>query len=155
MKSYALLLLLAIQPLYAEELYRWVDADGNVQYTQTPPPAGVNAEVQRLKEVPSAAAEGLPQPKEEGKKGDAATEPTNDADKMMAEKTANCQKSMQDLQTLESKGKIVTVQDGKSVTMDETARKQRIDNEKAYIKTYCDGIDAPAPKVEPKKPEKK
>lgn len=155
MKSYALLLLLAIQPLYAEELYRWVDADGNVQYTQTPPPAGVNAEVKNLKEAPTAAASGRPQPKEEEKTEEAATEPANDADKMMAEKVANCQKSMQDLQVLESKSEVVTVENGKTSPMDDKARKQRITNEKAYIKTYCEGVKASAPKAEEKKPEKK
>jgi hypothetical protein len=58
---FALILLLAIQTSYAEELYRWVDADGNVQYTQTPPPAGVNAEVKTLQDAPSAVAEGRPE----------------------------------------------------------------------------------------------
>jgi len=72
---------------------------------------------------------------------------------MMAEKNANCQKAMQDLQVLESKSEIVTLDSadpGKAVPMDETARKQRIATEKAYIKTYCDGVKASAPKEESK-----
>lgn len=148
MKKYALILLLAMPVIYAEELYRWVDADGNVQYTQTPPPAGVNAEVKTLKDAPTAAAEGRAQPKEEGKTEEAAEAPANDTEKMMAEKIANCHKSMQDLQVLESKSEVVSVEDGKTTPMDDKARKQRIANEKAYIKTYCDGVKAPAPKAE-------
>jgi len=151
---YLLALLLCANSLYAEELYRWVDEEGNMQYTQTPPPAGIKAEVKEIKEIPSAAAEGLPQPKPEQKADEgAAPESQDDAEKMMAEKNANCQKAMQDLQVLESKSEIVTLDSadpGKAVPMDETARKQRIATEKAYIKTYCDGVKAAAPKEEPK-----
>lgn len=150
MKKYAFLLLLVMPMLYAEELYRWVDADGNVQYTQTPPPAGINAEVKTLKDAPTAAAEGRPQPKEEEKTEATAEPAANDADKMMAEKIANCHKSMQDLQVLESKSEVVSVENGKTTPMDDKARQQRIANEKAYLKTYCDGVKAPTPKAESK-----
>jgi len=154
MKSwYLLALLLCANSLYAEELYRWVDEEGNMQYTQTPPPAGIKAEVREIKGIPSAAAEGS-QPKPEQKTDESeATESQDDAEKMMAEKNANCQKAMQDLQVLESKSEVVTLDSanpGKAVPMDETARKQRIATEKAYIKTYCDGVKAAAPKEEPK-----
>lgn len=150
---YLLVLLLGTQLLYAEELYRWVDADGNVQYTQTPPPAGVKAEVKDIKGVNSAAAEGRPQPEAETKPEETMDSAgATDAEKMMAEKNANCQKSMQDLSVLESKSDVVitdSANPGKTVPMDETARKQRIATEKAYIQTYCDGVK-PVPKPEPK-----
>jgi Domain of unknown function (DUF4124) len=153
---YLLTLLLCANSLYAEEMYRWVDADGNMQYTQTPPPAGINAEVKEIKGPSSAAAEGRSQAKSEEKTDEtAATEDKDDAEKMMAEKNANCQKSMQDLQVLESKSEVVTLDSdnpSKAVSMDEKTRKQRIATEKAYIKTYCDGVKAAAPKSEVPKP---
>jgi hypothetical protein len=82
-----------------------------------------------------------------------AETPANDADKMMAEKVASCQKSMQNLQLLESGNKIIEA--GKTEPMDDNTRNQRTANEKAYIKTYCDGVEAAPPKTEAKKPEKK
>jgi hypothetical protein len=149
---YLCVLLLATQALSAEELYRWVDEDGNMQYTQTPPPAGVKSEVKDIKDVNSAAAEGLSQPKpEEPSEAGMDSMTENDADKMLAEKTANCQKSMQDLAVLESKSEVVMLDSahpGKAAPIDETARKQRIATEKAYIKTYCDGVKPTAPKPE-------
>ncbi len=34
----ALLLMLAALPCSAQQFYKWTDANGRVQYTQTPPP---------------------------------------------------------------------------------------------------------------------
>jgi len=45
---------LAVAPAGAE-LYKWTDADGNVHYTDTPPPAGAkNSERKKLTDKPSA-----------------------------------------------------------------------------------------------------
>jgi len=37
------LVILAYQPVVYAELYKWVDKDGHVNYTQSPPPAGVKS----------------------------------------------------------------------------------------------------------------
>ena len=43
--------LLAVGNLASARIYKWVDADGTVQYTQTPPPAGITGE--EIKPPPS------------------------------------------------------------------------------------------------------
>lgn len=53
-----LLALAAVMPLQAETIYRWVDADGGVHFSATPPP-GMDAETQDLhynRGDPAAAA---------------------------------------------------------------------------------------------------
>jgi hypothetical protein len=51
-----LVIVLAAMPAGAE-LYKWVDADGNVHYTDTPPPANARkAERKKLTDKPSAAS---------------------------------------------------------------------------------------------------
>ncbi|MBK8286871.1 MAG: trypsin-like peptidase domain-containing protein [Ahniella sp.] len=44
----ALLLLLAASAIGAQTIYKWVDANGRVQYTQTPPPTGTRATTQDM-----------------------------------------------------------------------------------------------------------
>lgn len=58
----ALLLCLAAQPLLAGNIYRWVDAQGQVHYGETPP-SGVQAESRAgAKTPPRAAASPVPPP---------------------------------------------------------------------------------------------
>ena len=49
--SLFLLLIIHTPPIQAE-LYKWVDKDGNVNYTQSPPPAGIRAT--KIKPPPAA-----------------------------------------------------------------------------------------------------
>lgn len=50
----ALLAGLAWQPAHAEPLYKWIDDAGNVNYSSSPPPAGVRAETVQPPPPPSA-----------------------------------------------------------------------------------------------------
>jgi Domain of unknown function (DUF4124) len=63
--SRAFLLLLAglaCQPVHAEPLYKWTDSAGNVNYSSSPPPAGVEAE--KVQPVPQPSAEDIRQAEE-------------------------------------------------------------------------------------------
>lgn len=46
----ALLLMLAALPCSAQQFYKWTDANGRVQYTQTPPPQGVASERKQVEQ---------------------------------------------------------------------------------------------------------
>ncbi|MEW6377377.1 MAG: glutaredoxin domain-containing protein [Thermodesulfobacteriota bacterium] len=35
------------------EIYKWIDKDGNIHFSDTPPPPGVDAEIKRFKEEPT------------------------------------------------------------------------------------------------------
>ena len=41
---FSLVCLLGISPVSQAKMYKWVDADGNTHYTQTPPPDGITKE---------------------------------------------------------------------------------------------------------------
>lgn len=61
------LALLAQAPVHADQLYRWVDADGRVHYTdKPPPPTARNAERKRLGDKPPE--QGLPYAVQEAKR---------------------------------------------------------------------------------------
>ena len=65
LSAYVLPLLLAglaWQPVHAEPLYKWTDSAGNVNYSSSPPPAGVEAE--RVQPVPQPSAEEIRQAEE-------------------------------------------------------------------------------------------
>lgn len=53
---------LAWQPVHAEPLYKWTDSAGHVNYSSSPPPAGVEAE--RVQPVPQPSAEEIRQAEE-------------------------------------------------------------------------------------------
>jgi hypothetical protein len=70
--SHAFLVLLAglaWQPVHAEPLYKWTDSAGNVNYSSSPPPAGVDAE--RVQPVPQPSAEEVRQAEESVEKAQA------------------------------------------------------------------------------------
>lgn len=60
---------LAWQPVHAEPLYKWTDSAGNVNYSSSPPPAGVEAE--RVQPVPQPSAEEIRQAEESVEKAQA------------------------------------------------------------------------------------
>ncbi|MGE3571780.1 MAG: DUF4124 domain-containing protein, partial [Burkholderiales bacterium] len=63
MRILILALLLAFASGAAAQLYRWVDKDGRVRYTDTPPPAGVQARtLQAPASAPASPGEGKPAP---------------------------------------------------------------------------------------------
>ena len=41
---------MAFRPATPAEIYKWKDKDGNVFYSDTPPPAGMDAETKKFKE---------------------------------------------------------------------------------------------------------
>jgi len=44
------LILLLVSPATSAEIYQWKDKDGNVFYSDAPPPAGRDAEIKKFKE---------------------------------------------------------------------------------------------------------
>ncbi len=60
---------LAWQPVHAEPLYKWTDSAGNVNYSSSPPPAGVEAE--RVQPVPQPSAAEIRQAEESAERAQA------------------------------------------------------------------------------------
>jgi S1-C subfamily serine protease len=62
--------LLATSPVRPAEVYKWKDKDGKIIFSDSPPPAGVDAEIRKFKEEPAPIQRTtpnltLPQPKSE------------------------------------------------------------------------------------------
>lgn len=57
------------QPAQAEPLYKWIDSAGNVNYSSSPPPAGVKAET--VQPLPQPSAEEVRQAEESAERAQA------------------------------------------------------------------------------------
>lgn len=56
-RLFILLLIFAFLPAAAQQVYRWVDEEGNVQYTDTPPPDERESERVQIRRGPSEVLE--------------------------------------------------------------------------------------------------
>lgn len=146
----------------AEQLYKWVDAEGHVHYTQTPPPSAgtraksVNLEVPRADATAAAAAAAATQQAkdQEAKKNQDAQEQAKEIDKeaairekMDADAAPQRQKDaqLQYCQGLQSKldaaehanDNLTPSQRGARKLTDDAAQQKKIDSLKAQIVQQC------------------
>ncbi|OQW95873.1 MAG: hypothetical protein BWK79_00870 [Beggiatoa sp. IS2] len=133
---------------YAAESYKWVDAEGNVQYSQTPPPQGVE-EVEKVELAPPVESK----PLEEQASGDvvenpsqpAVTDPTKKpesaSEEMQAIKKKNCDSARTELDKVGTANAQIVVEDkenpGKYVPLSEEERKQHAEKAQAYLDAFC------------------
>jgi hypothetical protein len=104
-----------ILPAQAEKAYKWVDAEGNVQISQTPPPTGAK-DVKQM-DLPKALMPNNPPPapkttspeKKEEKSEEKPKQPPVDVTKMTPEQLHehNCSSAKRHLDMLKSNEKIV------------------------------------------------
>ena len=124
-------------------MYKWVDEDGNVQYTQSPPPAGIEAEtIQPPPEVDSAPA--IKQMEEQDKQFDEIRKQQQkqaDKDAQEAAKVAmqkkNCEMAKSRLESY-ARPRVKFVQkDDSRVTATEEERQEQIKKSEDMIKEFC------------------
>ena len=130
--------ILAIAPLAWGQLYKWVDKDGKVHYSDTPPPSGDSKQIQVNTGggTPAAAptsppAKGADAPKADPK--EAAKKAEDDA-KRAAFDAERCTRARSYLKTLTDGGRLTTTVNGERVIMDETM----IESEKARAQKTVD-----------------
>jgi hypothetical protein len=130
------------------ELNKWVDADGKVHYSDTPPPDVTTQSVRNVAgkdqtDTPASnAPKSLAEREAEMKKAKQAKE---EASKKKAEQDAiadakkhNCEAARQNARTLEHAGSIVTYNEkGERIPLDNSARAQRLEEANKAISTYC------------------
>lgn len=151
--------LLAVSATAAAQLYRWVDKDGRVHYTATPPPAG--ATKSRTLETP-AAPPAPPAASGEGAAAGAASkgpltpaeqeaafrkrqqEAQKAAEKAALERqqeetrVANCQRAREALATFESGQRISrTNAQGERYYLDDAARAQETEAARKTVQDWC------------------
>lgn len=133
--------------LAATQVYKWVDSDGTVHYSEEPPPTDAKtssvmivhsgiaedeATADTATSGPAAAADGKPS-------ATAASDKQNDLDAKIAEQNkALCPQWQQDIQTLNAIGHIRTADENGDVHfMTEDEKNARIQVDQNQISQYC------------------
>ena len=83
--SVALGLALCVALQASAQLYKWVDSDGTIKYSDTPPPGNVKAEKLRAPAGPAAAAPAAAAPAAKGDKAAAAKDAAKAAPKTVSD----------------------------------------------------------------------
>lgn len=131
-------------------LYKWVDAEDKVHYSDAPPSNNIKSE--RLKAPAGAdaptSASGVPGAKSlaereaeyrksQKEKQEAEQKAARQQEEMLA-KQKNCEAAQQNLRTLEAGGLIVTYDaKGEASFLGESVRQQRIEEARKAVSTHC------------------
>lgn len=150
MKRYLPVCLLLLSFSAHSALHKWVDADGNVHYSDETPPANVKAQRLKAQSAPAAAtsSSGVPATKTvaereaEYKKAQKAKQEAEQKSAMQQEeilaKQKNCEAAQQNLNALETGAPMVTYNaKGERSFLDDNTRKQRIEAARKTISTDC------------------
>jgi hypothetical protein len=130
-------------PGYAE-VYKWKDAEGNIQYTQQPPPGDTKREVLNPSTGTSSSQSLSPPPvtepekaksKPETGKGNAQTAEMNAEEK--AELKRKCDNVRARLQSLQRPRVATTDEDGNRVILGEDERQAQIKETTRLLKEHC------------------
>ena len=133
----------------AAQVYKWVDKEGKVQYTDTPPPASATkAEAKKLDAAPVAApAVGTPTKSLADRAKDFDKRKTEDAEKQKKAEVdkknieiaaANCTAAKTNLKTYESGRPLVrTTETGDREVMSDEARQAELVKARKGIDEFC------------------
>ena len=143
----------ALLPSGAQELYKWVDENGKVQYSDRPPPAGVKSQ-KKIKTSPhtqSRAATGTDAPEAPSSYAQQEAEfrkrQVEKAEKEAADKQAlqaaaaakqECERARQNLARLQSGAQYVRYNsDGEQEYLDDKARAEEIAHTQKVVAEIC------------------
>ncbi len=148
--------MLVFTAVASAQMYRWVDKDGKVHYTNTPPPPGVKAKTIIAPAGPSAPAASPDATAEDARKGpltpveqeqafrkrqmDAqkAQEKTEQARKDTEAKQENCARARESLATFESGQRISrTNAQGERYYLEDDARAAETEKARATVRDWC------------------
>ena len=135
----------AMAAAQAADVYRWVDANGVVHYTDSPPQGAAKAEVVHIPgaAAPPPAAAAPSQGEDTNAKADDSEEV---GEKKLPGKLASsvqspekrCADARANLEVLQGSGPVgVDMGNGKPKPLDNKARQQRVENAQTIIATYC------------------
>ncbi len=127
----------------AAEMYKWVDEDGNVHYTQQQPPAGIKGET--IKPPPpvdsDAALEQLESRQELLQEAGAARSKSAEEAKLAAEdkafKEENCRRARASVAAYSVPNALVQQPDGSRTRFTEDERLKGLADAEARVKDFC------------------
>ena len=149
-KNICLLVLLASVATVSAQTYKWKDASGTTQYSDTPPPAGAR-DVQQMRKVPASPAPAATGATQTKPVADAEAEfrkrltARQDAEAKQAKereveqmRARNCDQAKTHLAALESGNRVARyLPSGERVALDDAEREQaKVEAQKA-IQTWC------------------
>ncbi|MEY8248400.1 MAG: DUF4124 domain-containing protein [Bermanella sp.] len=150
MKHLTLFFVMALAALssssQAGQVYKWLDEDGNTQFSQFPPDVEQQAEPLDVKTQKSMNAaqskEQLESMRQQLLESSVERNTDNEQDKLEQEKAErmaqNCVKAKQQLRDLESNGRLYrALEDGGRHWFDEQERAQAITAAKDQVKGFC------------------
>jgi hypothetical protein len=118
----------------AEDIYKWVDGNNQTQYTQMPPPHGIQAIRIQSAPPPASATQAVTAPAPEPPVAQAVDKDT-ELTRLMEE---NCNIARKNLELLNKGGNIqYRTPDGELIRLTEKEHQQRIDETNAQIKLLC------------------
>jgi hypothetical protein len=140
---FPLLTLLAAAPVEAA-MFKWTDADGNIQYGQHPP-AGAKAEQIRAAPAPKSAPVAKPpqqQVEELDKRLDAQQQQKAEAEEKkqaMENRKINCANARKNLEQLSYGGhRLMHMPDGSYQRLDEEQKQALVKKNQDAVKEFCD-----------------
>ena len=143
----AVLLMLLSVSAHAE-LHKWVDAAGNVHYSDAVPPADAKEEQVRIPQAPAGTSPEAPAEKtiferaadlkKTLKAQKEAEQKAAQKEKEAKSKQKNCEDARNNLRTLENASRISTYDsNGNQVIMDDATRQKSIEDARAAIQNSC------------------
>ncbi len=129
----ALLGLTLTLPAQAVSLYKWVDENGRVHYSQTPPEASA-AESERIQVKDRNPYQSNLEEQRQGDETKPST--TNSAADVVITREKNCEIAKQNMETFKNSDR-VKQPDGKIITLSEEMRESKIKEMQALINAYC------------------
>ncbi len=141
---FALSGLLVSSNLVYAEFYKWVDSDGNVHYTQTPPNQGV-VDLESIKPKTSPASESsLERMKQEKEKVNALRDKrleekkkAEEQEQFKAVKEKNCQIAKDRLSTYSRPRGLIQQDDGTAIRITEEKRQTELKSANDLVKEWC------------------
>lgn len=147
MRIVSLLVMLSLPFTAAAEMYRWVDAQGKVHYSDAPPPAGAKSaktiDVPTPPAAPSGDAAAKPKSWQEKdmefrQRQTAEAEAQAKKEKEAKEKQQNCETARRNLAKFENATRVVTTNEkGETVYMDNAARAAAAAEARKQIDIWC------------------
>ncbi|MDH5435214.1 MAG: DUF4124 domain-containing protein [Gammaproteobacteria bacterium] len=140
--QFILVFALGLLSLNAYSIYKWKDANGNIQYTEYPPPTG-DVEILKPPSISTVGAQKSEQPSTQDKnenKGE--TKPNNekqppaDPKTVQAMKQKNCETAKKNLDTY-MRTKKIRDKDGNVVRISDEDWQNRVDETQKKIEEYC------------------
>ncbi len=146
--------LLLSSPAHAEDVYKWVNKDNEVQYTQMPPPHGIKA-IRIQSKAPAAVEsnDAAAAPEDEASPADTeqAAEDTPDVetgeeqaetpdrnDVLARASQENCEKARRNLANLNRGNVRLRTSSGEVIRLTEEERQQKIVETNAQIELFCE-----------------